>query len=299
MDVMEVQFPDECVETECFGSTTAETQDIYLRLDTRRRRSGLRLARLIARQQILQKIAREIEAKEACDWLRAAGFPQYAQLYEDSQFPIDISAVKKDHDFLDKDLVEPLCRRLNTLNKCASMKLDVGFPKKRSEDSDEDDLLAISSRWTFERSSRRWSRMRDIDLILGGADGRSPSQGPGLRTTVSSESVLTDLSEPEICSLHSEDSLSIMPDSISLAHLSIAPRPASLRFTPCQKRPAWAHTCQGLPTADGDAGALMGALARASRAPINGYQWASPAESARRSQNTALCPNSQWRTIKS
>ncbi|XP_037403235.1 stAR-related lipid transfer protein 13 isoform X2 [Pygocentrus nattereri] len=221
MDVMEVQFPDECVETECFGSTTAETQDIYLRLDTRRRRSGLRLARLIACQQILQKIAREIEAKEACDWLRAAGFPQYAQLYEDSQFPIDISAVKKDHDFLDKDLVEPLCRRLNTLNKCASMKLDVGFPKKRSEDSDEDDLLAISSRWTFERSSRRWSRMRDIDLILGGADGRSPSQGPGLRTTVSSESVLTDLSEPEICSLHSEDSLSIMPDSISLAHLSM------------------------------------------------------------------------------
>uniref|UniRef100_A0AAR2K140 START domain-containing protein n=1 Tax=Pygocentrus nattereri TaxID=42514 RepID=A0AAR2K140_PYGNA len=196
---MEVQFPDECVETECFGSTTAETQDIYLRLDTRRRRSGLRLARLIACQQILQKIAREIEAKEACDWLRAAGFPQYAQLYEDSQFPIDISAVKKDHDFLDKDLVEPLCR----------------------EDSDEDDLLAISSRWTFERSSRRWSRMRDIDLILGGADGRSPSQGPGLRTTVSSESVLTDLSEPEICSLHSEDSLSIMPDSISLAHLSM------------------------------------------------------------------------------
>lgn len=24
----------------------------------------------------------EIEAKEACDWLRAAGFPQYAQLFE-------------------------------------------------------------------------------------------------------------------------------------------------------------------------------------------------------------------------
>ena len=27
----------------------------------------------------------EIEAKEACDWLRAAGFPQYAQLYEGNQ----------------------------------------------------------------------------------------------------------------------------------------------------------------------------------------------------------------------
>uniref|UniRef100_A0A8B9GSP7 StAR-related lipid transfer (START) domain containing 13a n=1 Tax=Astyanax mexicanus TaxID=7994 RepID=A0A8B9GSP7_ASTMX len=163
----------------------------------------------------------EIEAKEACDWLRAAGFPQYAQLYEDSQFPIDISAVKKDHDFLDRDLVEPLCRRLNTLNKCAPMKLDVGFPKKRNEDSDEDDLLAISSRWTFERSSRRWSRLQDIDLLLAGADGRSLLQGPGMRTTVSSESVLTDLSEPEICSLNSEDSLSIMPDSASLAPLSV------------------------------------------------------------------------------
>ncbi|GAA6087203.1 stAR-related lipid transfer protein 13-like isoform X2 [Tachysurus ichikawai] len=74
----------------------------------------------------------EIEAKEACEWLRAAGFPQYAQLFEDSQFPIDITPVKKDHDFLDKDLVEPLCRRLNTLNKCASMKLDVNLPKKKS-----------------------------------------------------------------------------------------------------------------------------------------------------------------------
>lgn len=28
----------------------------------------------------------EIEAKEACDWLRAAGFPQYAQLYEGTSF---------------------------------------------------------------------------------------------------------------------------------------------------------------------------------------------------------------------
>lgn len=24
----------------------------------------------------------EIEAKEACDWLQAAGFPQYAQLFK-------------------------------------------------------------------------------------------------------------------------------------------------------------------------------------------------------------------------
>ncbi|KAJ8275561.1 hypothetical protein COCON_G00073130 [Conger conger] len=145
----------------------------------------------------------KIEAKEACDWLRAAGFPQYSQLYEDSQFPIDISAVKKDHDFLDRDLVEPLCRRLNTLNKCASMKLDVSIPrKKQSEDSDEEDPFAISDRWTFERRSRRWSRLQDIDGFLGGGGGA----GAGLRAAASSESVLTDLSEPEGSSLHSGSS---------------------------------------------------------------------------------------------
>nr|XP_055052942.1 stAR-related lipid transfer protein 13 isoform X3 [Misgurnus anguillicaudatus] len=148
----------------------------------------------------------EIEAKEACDWLRAAGFPQYAQLFEDSQFPIDISPVKKDHDFLDKDLVEPLCRRLNTLNKCASMKLDVNLPKKKNEDSDEDDLFAISDKWTFEWTSRRWSRLQDIDTLLRGVENRNPGENLALRTTASSESVLTDLSEPEVSSLHSESS---------------------------------------------------------------------------------------------
>ncbi|XP_068456556.1 stAR-related lipid transfer protein 13-like isoform X1 [Clinocottus analis] len=172
----------------------------------------------------------EIEAKEACDWLRAAGFPQYAQLYEDSQFPVDISSVKRDHDFLDRDLVEPLCRRLNTLNKCASMKLDVSHPKKKvrqplltGDDSDEDDPLAISKRWTFEWSSRRWSRLQDY--LLDSTSESSPT-GPGeglLHSTVSIESVLTDLSEQEIAeisSLHSEDSASAMPDSISMASLS-------------------------------------------------------------------------------
>ncbi|XP_075887879.1 stAR-related lipid transfer protein 13-like isoform X3 [Nelusetta ayraudi] len=170
----------------------------------------------------------EIEAKEACDWLRAAGFPQYAQLYEDSQFPIDISSVKRDHDFLDRDLVEPLCRRLNTLNKCAPMKLDVSHPKKKADDSDEDDPLAISKRWTFEWSSRRWSRLQDF--LLDSANESSPT-GPGeegLHSTVSSESVLTDLSEQEITeisSLHSEDSASALPDSLSMASLSASYQP--------------------------------------------------------------------------
>ncbi|XP_045884234.1 stAR-related lipid transfer protein 13 isoform X2 [Meles meles] len=147
----------------------------------------------------------EIEAKEACDWLRAAGFPQYAQLYEDSQFPINIVAVKNDHDFLEKDLVEPLYRRLNTLNKCASMKLDVNFQKKKGDDSDEEDLC-ISNKWTFQRTSRRWSRVDDLHTLFPGGGQNGSSGDMRMRNTTSSESVLTDLSEPEVCSIHSESS---------------------------------------------------------------------------------------------
>lgn len=148
----------------------------------------------------------EIDAKEACEWLRAAGFPQYAQLYEDSQFPIDIVSVKKDHDFLDKDFIEPLCRRLNTLNKCTSMKIDISLPKKKSEDSDEEELCAISDKWTFQRSSKRWSRLDDIDVLFPRQDGHVSAGGMKLKNTTSSESVLTDLSEPEVSSIHSESS---------------------------------------------------------------------------------------------
>ncbi|XP_053564425.1 stAR-related lipid transfer protein 13 isoform X2 [Bombina bombina] len=158
---------------------------------------------MVYSQQII-KATPEIEAKEACEWLRAAGFPQYAQLYEDSQFPIDIASVKRDHDFLDRDHVEPLCRRLNTLNKCASMKLDVSIQRKKSEDSDEEDLCAISDKWTFQRLSRRWSRVDDIDTLFRRSE-RLGSSGD-MKNTTSSESVLTDLSEPEICSIHSGSS---------------------------------------------------------------------------------------------
>ncbi|XP_078078362.1 stAR-related lipid transfer protein 13 isoform X2 [Mustelus asterias] len=190
----------------CLSSLSPQGQDIYLRLDQAQRRSPYRMSRMIARQQLLTKLQHEIEAKEACDWLRAAGFPQYAQLYEDSQFPIDIASVKKDHDFLDKDFIEPLCRRLNTLNKCTSMKIDISLPRKKSEDSDEDDLCAISDKWTFQRSSKRWSRLDDIDALFPRQDGHLSAGGMKLKNTTSSESVLTDLSEPEVSSIHSESS---------------------------------------------------------------------------------------------
>uniref|UniRef100_A0A673HJ36 Rho GTPase-activating protein 7 n=1 Tax=Sinocyclocheilus rhinocerous TaxID=307959 RepID=A0A673HJ36_9TELE len=161
----------------------------------------------------------KIEAKEACTWLRAAGFPQYAQLYEDGQFPTEISSVTRDHDFLDQDAIEALCRRLNTLNKCALMRLEITPQRKRSEDSDEDEPCAISGRWTFQRDSKRWSRL-DLDVFsppAGDTGSFTPFLSPDDRfargtllkeaVNASAESVLTDLSEqPEVCSLHSAGS---------------------------------------------------------------------------------------------
>ncbi|XP_013931963.1 PREDICTED: stAR-related lipid transfer protein 13-like isoform X1 [Thamnophis sirtalis] len=190
----------------CVNAMSTEGQEMYLLFDQTARRSPYRKSRILARQQLLTKIQQEREAKESCAWLRAAGFPQYAQLYEDYQFPIDIAAVKKDHDFLDKDLVETLCRRLNTLNKCASMKLDLNFQRKKSEDSDEEDLCAISNKWTFQRASQRWSRVEDSDALIN-QSGKHDFQGDiKMKITTSNESVLTDLSEPEVSSIHSESS---------------------------------------------------------------------------------------------
>lgn len=65
---------------------------------------------------------------------------------------------------------------------------------------------------------------------MDSANESSPT-GPGeerLHSTVSSESVLTDLSEQEITeisSLHSEDSASALPDSLSMASLSASYQP--------------------------------------------------------------------------
>ncbi|XP_031782029.1 stAR-related lipid transfer protein 13 isoform X2 [Nasonia vitripennis] len=123
----------------------------------------------------------EIEAQEACKWLRAAGFPQYAQMYEDYQFPIDVTGVAKDHPFLEADSLQSLFRRLHALNRCANMKLDThhhhhhhtthhntshgksgGGGNAAGEDSDEDTQCALSENWTFEKKTRRWSRVCDI-----------------------------------------------------------------------------------------------------------------------------------------
>ncbi|XP_074068561.1 rho GTPase-activating protein 7-like isoform X2 [Macrotis lagotis] len=115
----------------------------------------------------------EIEAKEACEWLRVAGFPQYAQLFDDMQFPIDIQTVRRDHEFLDQDAFESLYRRINTLNKCAEMKVEFSCQRRKSDESEDDEPCAISSRWAYERCSRRWSRLDSLEVFPGGSGSSS------------------------------------------------------------------------------------------------------------------------------
>ncbi|NXT27159.1 STA13 protein, partial [Syrrhaptes paradoxus] len=94
-------------------------------------------------------------------------------------------------------------RRLMTLNTCASMKLEVHFQRKQNEDSEEEDLCAISSRWAFQQDSKRWSRVGSTDILSQGSEVLTSSMWPAS----SRESVLTDLStNAEAVSLHSSGS---------------------------------------------------------------------------------------------
>uniref|UniRef100_A0A673K979 Si:dkeyp-23e4.3 n=1 Tax=Sinocyclocheilus rhinocerous TaxID=307959 RepID=A0A673K979_9TELE len=139
----------------------------------------------------------ELEAKEACDWLHAAGFPQYAQLFTDCCFPIDIDWAKSDHEFLDQDALDSFCRRLSTLNKCVEIKLELSRSKRRVKE--DEDLYAISPKWSFDRKSKRWIRVDDNELLhsLNCPITR-------LRRSGSSEASFTDSGEClELCSTHS------------------------------------------------------------------------------------------------
>ncbi|KAM6356263.1 rho GTPase-activating protein 7-like [Alca torda] len=155
-----------------------------------------------------EKRLAEIEAREACDWLRAAGFPQYAQLFEDMQFPIDAKTVRKDHEFLDGDAIESLFRRLNTLNKCASMKVEIRRQRKRSNDSEDDEPCAISNKWAYERCSQRWARIESIEGFPGeeGASASVPGS-PILKSISNEDTVFLDHGEKhDVSSIHSTSS---------------------------------------------------------------------------------------------
>ncbi|NXW53584.1 RHG07 protein, partial [Eurystomus gularis] len=150
----------------------------------------------------------EIEAREACDWLRAAGFPQYAQLFEDMQFPIDVKTVRKDHEFLDGDAIESLFRRLNTLNKCALMKVEISRQRKRSDDSEDDEPCAISNKWAYERRSQRWSRIESLGGFPGeeGASASVPGS-PILKNISKKDTIfLVHGEKHDVSSIHSTSS---------------------------------------------------------------------------------------------
>ncbi|NXJ76185.1 RHG07 protein, partial [Trogon melanurus] len=153
-------------------------------------------------------LAAETEAREACDWLRAAGFPQYAQLFEDMQFPIDVKTVRKDHEFLDGDAIESLFRRLNTLNKCASMKVEISHQRKWSDGSEDDEPCAISHKWAYERCTQRWSRIESLEGFPGeeGAGASIPGS-LRLKSISNKDSVFLDHGEKhDESSIHSTSS---------------------------------------------------------------------------------------------
>uniref|UniRef100_A0A8C9M5X7 StAR related lipid transfer domain containing 13 n=1 Tax=Panthera tigris altaica TaxID=74533 RepID=A0A8C9M5X7_PANTA len=133
-------------------------------------------------------------------------------LFSDSQFPINIVAVKNDHEFLEKDLrgsTVPLCSPCFPLHPCF-LEASVICNVFQGDDSDEEDLC-ISNKWTFQRTSRRWSRVDDLHTLFPGGDRNGSSGDIRMRNTTSSESVLTDLSEPEVCSIHSESNVLSYP----------------------------------------------------------------------------------------
>uniref|UniRef100_H0X2N7 StAR related lipid transfer domain containing 8 n=1 Tax=Otolemur garnettii TaxID=30611 RepID=H0X2N7_OTOGA len=160
----------------------------------------------------------EAEAKKACEWLRVTGFPQYVQLFKEGLFPLDIDSVKKDHSFLDEDSLGALCRRLMTLNNCASMKLEVQFQCKQNEKSEEEEQCTISSGWAFQQESKHWSCVRSSDLL-------APSNS-GLLVNSSCESVLTEFSATSLPAI----TVSLPPEPADLPLIDSLPSPSDQSF---------------------------------------------------------------------
>ncbi|NXU63891.1 RHG07 protein, partial [Horornis vulcanius] len=94
--------------------------------------------------------------------------------------------------------------RLNTLNKYASMKVEISRDRKRVclDDSEDDEPCAISDRWVYERCSQRWSRIES----LAGAGASTPGS-PVLKIIPNEDSVFLDHGEKhDVSSIHSTSS---------------------------------------------------------------------------------------------
>lgn len=98
--------------------------------------------------------------------------------------------VERDHPFLDMDSLQALFRRLSTLNRMARMRSEKASRRRAvhpgdmaaasgaagaGESEDEDQECALSDQWTFQRHSRRWSRI--VDLLPGDQQGSLEGSG--------------------------------------------------------------------------------------------------------------------------
>uniref|UniRef100_A0A8C0ISL2 Rho GTPase-activating protein 7 n=1 Tax=Chelonoidis abingdonii TaxID=106734 RepID=A0A8C0ISL2_CHEAB len=136
----------------------------------------------------------------------AAGFPQYAQLFEDMQFPIDIKTVRKDHEFLDRDL-NLLFHCVLYFKTCWTLPLELYFLYFKSDESEDDEPYAISNKWAYERCSQRWSRLESIEGFPEKGSSASVPDSPRLKSTGSEEISFSDQGEKhDVSSIHSTSS---------------------------------------------------------------------------------------------
>ncbi|VDP20630.1 unnamed protein product [Heligmosomoides polygyrus] len=89
-----------------------------------------------------------------------------------------------DHEFLGPDSLRAVYRRLNTLNRCAIMRIDQVVLRRRNEDFgygmydpfDDDDSIALSGNWRYQRHSHTWSRVGNEQMY--GAPSRTVCPKP-------------------------------------------------------------------------------------------------------------------------
>lgn len=114
-----------------------------------------------------------------------------------------------------REIIETNITLRQSVQKCIMRNcLHCGCPiSLQSEDSDEDEPCAISGKWTFQRDSKRWSRLEEFNVFLPKQSPNATSpEGAHLNSAASHESVLTDLSEhQEIVSVNSVSSSSSHP----------------------------------------------------------------------------------------
>ena len=107
----------------------------------------------------------------------------------------------------------------------------------QADESDEEDQCALSDKWRFQRSSRRWSRKDlDLDLPTSTTTGDDSLEKAGIRSSSSRDSVLTDNEEsisqrddssPVLFSRHRIASLGATP-----SHVPASPSDEHRHFLP-------------------------------------------------------------------